>query len=1414
MRSKLILLLLVLLLNKISNAADYYWVGGTGNWSDFSNHWATSSGGSTFHSQIPTALDNVFFDTASFTSPGQIVTINPTIVQCRNMSWIGVTNNPNLSLPSSNTLRIFGSLTFVGNMSTNINGGVFFLATTTGQTITSAGKNFSSITFDGIGGGWSLQDALSSTNGVDPQTLLRNGALNTNNQTVTVRLFSTIDGGNITLTLGSSFIIVNGSWSTGLLPAASLNAGTSTIIVPGTLGTASFSPGPGNTYHNVSFPNTSTLNQIILNNGSASFTGTVSFVGNSQTFGFGSSLTFSKLNLSAGTTMTFSRNLTHVINDSFNATGTCGALINLKSSSPGNGATIQKTSGSVIVTYAVLSDITATGGASFTANNSIDLGNNTGWIITSPAPKDLYWVGNGGNWNDGNHWSLSSGGPASGCAPTPVDNVFFDANSFTALGQIVTINPTIVQCRNMSWVGVTNNPNLTLPSTNALRIYGSLALVPGMSTNIQGGVFFVATTTGQTITSAGKNFGPVTFDGIGGGWSLQDALNVTNGFSPEILLSKGTLNTNNQTVAARIFSALDGGGNALNLGSSVINVNGSWSTSGLAAGSLNAGTSTINVTPFFSTANFQVGQNQTYHNLNFPSTSASNQLILSNNNVTFTGTVSFAGNGSTSGFGSSIIFNNLTLVAGTTMTFRNIFTHVINGSFNATGTCGAIIDIKSSAAGNGATIQKASGSVALSYVALKDITATGGASFTANNSIDLGNNTGWIITSPAPKDLYWVGNGGNWNDGNHWSLSSGGPASGCAPTPVDNVFFDANSFTALGQIVTINPTIVQCRNMSWVGVTNNPNLTLPSTNALRIYGSLALVPGMSTNIQGGVFFVATTTGQTITSAGKNFGPVTFDGIGGGWSLQDALNVTNGFSPEILLSKGTLNTNNQTVAARIFSALDGGGNALNLGSSVINVNGSWSTSGLAAGSLNAGTSTINVTPFFSTANFQVGQNQTYHNLNFPSTSASNQLILSNNNVTFTGTVSFAGNGSTSGFGSSIIFNNLTLVAGTTMTFRNIFTHMINGSFNATGTPAFPIRIQSSITGVQATISKSSGFVCLDYVRMSDHKAIGGAYFNAGLSPTRSVDMGGNTGWVFTGITTFYQDADGDGYGNPNVTIEQCAPSPGYVTNNTDCNDANATIYPGAPEVCGNGIDDNCDGLTDTNCCTGTVSAGPDVNSYFGIISEQCVPKTAVVQNGTAPFTYAWIIDRPLLPGESITNANSGTVIVCLLDTANLCVTVTDANGCIFTDCANIFAQDVRCFAGNSDDHKIYVCHNNNTICVDQSTLAFHLNHGDYYGQCISNTLNIGETASGEIAGTWLKIYPNPGHGNFTLFINSAGSDINYVDAQIINMSGQIIKKVKINGQSKIDFAIKNAGVYFIRVISTDKKIVTRKVVVLE
>ncbi|MEZ4317065.1 MAG: DUF2341 domain-containing protein [Myxococcota bacterium] len=82
-----------------------------------------------------------------------------------------------------------------------------------------------------------------------------------------------------------------------------------------------------------------------------------------------------------------------------------------------------------------------------------------------------------------------------------------------------------------------------------------------------------------------------------------------------------------------------------------------------------------------------------------------------------------------------------------------------------------------------------------------------------------------------------------------------------------------------------------------------------------------------------------------------------------------------------------------------------------------------------------------------------------------------------------------------------------------------------------------------------------------------------------------------GTVDVGATdpqTWYRDFDGDGYGSNTVTQITCTPAPGYIATSGDCNDAVATVNPGAMEMC-NGVDDNCVGGVDEGL---TVARFPD------------------------------------------------------------------------------------------------------------------------------------------------------------------------------------------------------------------------------
>ena len=72
------------------------------------------------------------------------------------------------------------------------------------------------------------------------------------------------------------------------------------------------------------------------------------------------------------------------------------------------------------------------------------------------------------------------------------------------------------------------------------------------------------------------------------------------------------------------------------------------------------------------------------------------------------------------------------------------------------------------------------------------------------------------------------------------------------------------------------------------------------------------------------------------------------------------------------------------------------------------------------------------------------------------------------------------------------------------------------------------------------------------------------------------------------STFYVDADADGFGTGGPTVACDVPA-GTAPVGGDCDDTNGAVHVGAPEVCGDGIDNDCDGVAPMCDWTGDIEA---------------------------------------------------------------------------------------------------------------------------------------------------------------------------------------------------------------------------------
>jgi gliding motility-associated-like protein len=1132
-----LLLFLTFLNTQKLRAADYYWVGGAGNWAEL-DHWATTSGGVVKHPQIPTANDNVLFDASSFNAPNQVVTVNVATAFCKNMTWTGVTNTPILRGPVTAIIVSYGSMTLVTGMRFEFLGDVTFQSSTTGNTLISAGQKFAkNLTFDNVTGELIFQDAIN----IDSSLVLKNGTLKTNGQAVNANRINancgtsgTLDLGNSMITLRGGFLFLQGYnfYTFFIEPIRTKTVTGGSHVIECTspvawvrVGDYAYTGTINPTFINeVKFSAASGSSFLQNNSNSALTVGTARFASNGKFLT--NSMTINNVFFASGKSYEFESGKTFSIG-SLSATGSCTAAILLKSVDAGVPATLSSSS-NIAVNYVTLKDIASAGGGSFTANNSVKIGITTGWNITEKTAQTLYWVAGNGNWDDVSHWSTASGGAGGACLPTAKDDVVFDQNSFTAAAQKANINVEDAFCKSMTWNSALSGSGMGGSSINNLHVYGSFTLNAMMDWQFGGKVHFEGDALNLDINTASKELlNDVLFNGDGG-WILRGELRTKEA----IRFNKGTWNTNDQYVRCKFFRSETKlkrdwkFGNSLIECYNVYTITNSWY---LFADNLtlDAGRSELVSNNESGTAFIDGKGALTFYNLTFRSTIQAlytyrNEVDLKFNKVRYTSARTY--------MTGSMTIDTIIYIQNSDNTISDA-TYYSSEPFNSTikvkviqtakgcNTTKAIIH-KSSYSYASAFFSANTDSVVVENVIIQDIKAMG--NMIVNNGRGVGNTTGWTIRKDVSRTLYWVGGSGDWFDPIHWSLTSGGAGGACIPTPEDDVFFNANSFTAANQSVFVTRAaglsygyLQNCRNMDWTGARFNPQFDFYN---LFIYGNLKFIPEMIAPYSSYLTFMSDNP-YTIQMEGIEPFSTTFSGRGIG-TLNSQLK-----SQYLYVNHGGIITQSQPITVKYYFNIENSETdslTVRFGNSLIRVTtgfpNSINSDGLYINSnylnFDAGKSTIQIETLTGGFSYINKAPLSIYNLVFNNPAATSNRVYSFYTTLNYNKIHFYGNGE---IWYNTLGDSLICSAGKTYSFGSTNTQTIRKYFQLIGNNCESIRLQSLQSGRKANVKMDGGVLLADFVQMSDQNAQGSLIFYAG---SHSTNVGNsNTGWLFQGSPTY-------------------------------------------------------------------------------------------------------------------------------------------------------------------------------------------------------------------------------------------------------------------------------------------------------
>jgi hypothetical protein len=722
---------------------------------------------------------------------------------------------------------------------------------------------------------------------------------------------------------------------------------------------------------------------------------------------------------------------------------------------------------------------------------------------------DRYWVGGTGTWSSTNtaNWSASSGGASGASVPTATDNVFFDANSNTGTGAFtVTMATTPRVCNDITIsgldgamtlagasIGLTVSGSLSFPATNFTRTY-------------TGTTTFNATTTGKTITTNGVAFGAaVTFNGVGGGWQLQDAL--TTASTAAVTLTAGSLDLNGKTLTGGTFVGDGSSTRSIAFGST-----GSIVLTTTSGGSTVLDIKTATNFTFTGTSNISAAMSVT-RTFNFGGTAGATTSNRLNINLTsgasvptFTGSfrqINFTGStcnpglvtischGFTLASGGTYTSTDFTTVGDGTITFvgKTIRNLTINGS-------GITTTLGDNGSVSGTTdVTLTAGTLALSSYTLT--TPSFSSSNTNTRSINFG--TGTIaISTPSPGTIWTT------------STTTGLTISGTPNVTISSTY----GGTSTTRIFPGSPS--ESNTISFNFITTYPlNIDMSAGGAIRDFkitagafslsnqrsfsiGTIAVAGNLEftnanldlTNLS--LVMAATSGTKTILCFANYFVDncnLNFNGIGGTWQLlsnvSPRLNTTTFTNGTVDLNGYTLFTASAATAAGTKNLTFNGG-TLDISASTTTA---WNNANPTGFTTTAGIGTGKISMTSGSFATFVGGGSIY-NCALDQRSPLSLLITGAN--TFNDIISSA-------------------ISATMITFPHSTTTTVN-AFTLSGSAGKLVSLRSSSSGTKFTLSKSSGTVNSSYLNIQDSNATGGATWKALIS-NGNVNSGNNLGWLF-------------------------------------------------------------------------------------------------------------------------------------------------------------------------------------------------------------------------------------------------------------------------------------------------------------